>query len=281
MIFAQTKELLSHAQKERYAIGAFNTNNLEVTQAIVAAAKRLNSPVIIQTTPSAIEYAGLSDIFLIVRNEIEQAKIPAIIHLDHAKDFETVRQAIEIGYPSVMIDGSQFSFSENLQLTKRVVNFAHGRGVAVEGEIGAIGRGEGGVGQKKDFLTDPDQAAEFVSKTQVDSLAISIGNAHGAPMGEVIDLKLLVAIRSKVDIPLVLHGSSGLRTTDLKAAIAAGICKINIDTNIRLAVIGAMKERLEKPTDDYREVMDSARKEVEKVVKKYIKILGSDSRSKV
>lgn len=281
MVSVLSKKILKGAQEGKYSIGAFNTNNLEITQAIINGAKKLNSPVIIQTTPSAIDYAGLSNIFLIVKNEIESQKASAFIHLDHAKDFETVRQAVEIGYPSVMIDGSQLSFEENIQLTRRVVNFAHTRGVAVEGELGAIGKGEGGAIEKNSSLTDPSQAAEFVKRTGIDSLAVSIGNAHGAPTGEKIDLELLSAIADKVNIPLVLHGSSGLKTRDLKMATTNGICKVNIDTNIRTTVIEAMKIGLKKPTKDYRDILSRARDEVEKIVEQYIKILGSAEKAKV
>jgi len=281
MTHISPKKILKEAKEGKYSIGAFNTNNLEITQAIIAGAKKLNSPVIIQTTPSAIDYAGLSNIFLIVKNEIDCQKVVAFIHLDHAKDFETIRQAVEIGYSSVMIDGSQLSFEENIQLTKRVVNFAHTRGVVVEGELGAIGKGEGGLTEKNSSLTDPNQAVEFVKRTGVDSLAISIGNAHGAPVGEKIDLDLLSVIAGKVSIPLVLHGSSGLKKRDLKMAIANGICKINIDTNIKTAVIETMRAGLKKPTKDYREIMSQVRIEVEMIVEKYITILGSEKKGKV
>ena len=278
-MIAHGKDLLHKAQKGGYAIGAFNTNNLEITQAIVEAATELNAPVIIQTTKSAIEYAGLEEIYAIIHTELKNAPIPGIFHLDHGKSFEIAKECIDIGYPSVMIDASVLSFDENVHLVKRIVNYAHQRGVQVESEFGAIGVGEEGIKEGETLFTDPDGAAEFVDQTGVDSLGVSIGNAHGAPDGEKINIELLAQIRSKVNIPLVLHGSSGLSESDLKKAVKNGICKVNIDTNIRKTAIAAMKEELDKNPKDYRDVLGGARDEVKKLVMKYIKILGSEGKA--
>jgi ketose-bisphosphate aldolase len=277
-MIVRAQEILTKAQKGGYAVGAFNTNNLEITQAIVAAAEELKSPVIIQTTPSAIEYAGLEEIYTIVLTAIANTKIPAVLHLDHGKHFEIIKQAVDIGYPSVMIDASILSFEENVRLVQRVVKYAHQKGVAVESEIGAIGLGEEGVKEGETIFTDPSQAAEFVKLTGVDSLGVSIGNAHGAPKGEKINVALLKEIKSKVNIPLVLHGSSGLSTADIHHAVRNGICKINIDTNIRRTAIEAMKEELDKNPKDYRNVLGGARDEVKKLVMRYIRILGSEGK---
>lgn len=274
-MIARVQDVLKKAQKDGYAVGAFNTNNLEITQAIIEAAEELKSPVIIQTTPSAIEYAGLEEIYAIVWTAISNSKVPAVLHLDHGKNFEIVKQAVDIGYPSVMIDASILSFEENVHLVQRVVAYAHQHGVAVESEIGAIGLGEEGIKEGETLFTDPDQAAEFVRLTEVDSLGVSIGNAHGAPEGEKINVELLKKIKSKIMIPLVLHGSSGLSTSDIHHAIKNGICKINIDTNIRRTVIAAMKSELKNNPKDYRDVLGEVREEVKALVKKYIKILDS------
>jgi fructose-bisphosphate aldolase class II len=272
-------ELLKKAQKERYALGAFNTSNMEVTQAIIEAAEELSSPVIIQTTPSAIEYAGLKELYQIVQTELGQVKIRGVLHLDHGKNFEMIREAIEAGYSSVMIDASTLDFEENVHLTKRVVALAHSRGVAVEAEMGKIGKGEEGQNLGASQTTDPDEAARFVKLTGVDSLAVSVGNVHGAPEDELINFHALREIRKKVSIPLVLHGSSGLEPAELRAAIKLGVCKINIDTNIKRTVIGTLAEELKNKPDDYREVMAKVRFEVKKLVKKYIKIVGSDGKN--
>lgn len=279
-MIARSQEILKKAQKGGYAVGAFNTNNLEITQAIIEAAEELNSPVIIQTTPSAIEYAGLEEIYGIIRTAISSAKIPAVLHLDHGKHFEICRQAVDIGYPSVMIDASILPFEENVRLVQRVVKYAHQKGVAVESEIGALGKGEEGVQESDQNYTDPVQAAEFVKLTGVDSLGVSIGNVHGAPEDEKINVGLLKEIKSKITIPLVLHGSSGLSADDIHSAIKHGICKINIDTNIRKAAIEAMKDGLRDNPKDYRDVLGQVRDDVKAVVKKYIKLLGSDEKGR-
>lgn len=244
-------EELKKAQNEKYAIGAFNTNNLEVTKGIVKAAKESGAPVIIQTTPSAIKYAGLRQIFSLVKNEIEETNIIGAIHLDHAKDFEMVKSAIDIGYKSVMIDGSSLSFSENVALTKKVVDYAHPKNVTVEGEIGVLGISEGGEDRESQRLSDPRETARFVEITGIDSVAVSIGNQHGAPRDEKINLDLLREIASLIEIPLVLHGSSGLGDDDIEVAIKLGVVKINVDTLIRRAFISALSQT-EDSEDDYR-----------------------------
>lgn len=273
-----SKEILKKAQKGGYAIGAFNTSNLEITQAIVQAAQELKSPVIIQTTPSAIEYAGLLDLYQIIRTEIENTKIKAVLHLDHGKSYEIAKSVIDIGYHSVMIDGSDLDFDENVELTRRVVHYAHSRGVTVEAELGSLPTSEDGkISHQK--LTNPDKAGDFVRQTKIDSLAVSIGNIHGGPKHEIINLSLLHRIRERVAIPLVLHGSSGISDHDLRAAVKYGICKVNIDTNLRRAAINSMDKMLSKKPADYRDVLSDVRNEVKLVVRKYIKLLGSVNKS--
>lgn len=270
-MFINVAEELIKAREQGYAIGAFNTSNLEVTKAISLAAKNTNSVVIIQTTPSAIKYAGLSQIFSIVKNEIESQNIKAAIHLDHGKDFETVREAIDIGYKSVMIDGSSLPFSENVMLTKRVVEYAHPKNVAVEGEIGLLGRAEGGQAQDSQILSSPEQTKQFVELTGIDSVAVSIGNEHGAPAGEMINLDLLKEIANIIKIPLVLHGSSGLSDSDVAGAIRCGVAKINVDTLIRRAFINGMKD-FPSEVKDYRDILEVGMKNIDEVVEDRIKL---------
>lgn len=265
-------EELKKAREGGYAIGAFNTNNLEVTKAICLAAAKFDVPILIQTTPSTIEYAGLSQIFDIVANEIKSTKIKAAIHLDHANDFHVVAEAIKAGYKSIMFDGSKYSFDENVTLTSKVVNFAHKYGVSVEAEVGVIAREEGGKLSHKAVYSAPEEVKKFISLTGVDSIAVSVGNEHGAPKGEKVDLRLLKKIAEVVDIPLVMHGASGLSVGDIREAIHMGVSKFNIDTNIRKAFTSAIESSDEQ---DYREAIKDGMEHVEAVVEKYIKLFSN------
>lgn len=275
-MFINVSDELKKAREEGYCLGAFNTANLEVTKAICSGAKKTGKSIIIQVTPSAIEYAGLKQIFDIVKNEIEESGVAAAIHLDHGKDFEIARDAIDAGFRSVMIDGSKLPFEENVALTKKVVEYAHPKNVAVEGEIGIISAGEGGeIESATDSLSSPELTKKFVDLTGVDSVAISIGNEHGAPEGEKINLELLKSIAETVSIPLVLHGSSGLSDEDIKGAIETGIAKMNVDTNIRRAFIECMTD-IDPEAKDYREILKVGMGNVEEVVVERIGLLSSN-----
>lgn len=265
-------EELIKAREGGYAIGAFNTNNLEVTKAICLAATKFDAPILIQTTPSCIEYAGLSQIFDIVTNEIKTTGIKAAIHLDHAKDFQIIAEAIKAGYKSIMFDGSQYPFEENVTLTSKVVNFAHKHDVSVEAEIGVIAREEGGRLSHKAVYSAPEEVRKFVELTGVDSIAVSVGNEHGAPRDERINHQLLRKIAEIVEIPLVMHGASGLSVGDIREAIHMGVSKFNIDTNIRIAFTDAIEESKE---DDYREAIKEGMEDVEKVVERYIRLFSN------
>ncbi len=268
-----TKEELNKARSVHYAVGAFNTSNLEVTKAICRAAARFDVPILIATTPSAIEYAGLKTIFDIVSDEIAHSKIKAAIHLDHGNDFGLIKQAIEVGYKSVMFDGSKLPFDENVHLTERLVEFAHRFDVCVEAEVGVIGHEEGGNLSGASAKSAPSEVERFINLTGVDSIAVSVGNEHGAPKGESLDFDLLERIIEVIDIPLVLHGASGLSDGDLVEAIAVGVAKINIDTNIRRAFLYQIENSDEKA--DYRVALTDGMEEVEKVVEKYLSIFSN------
>jgi len=274
MIFLSEKELLNRAKKDGVAVGAFNTTNLEITQAITQASAETGLPVIIQTTPSAITYAGLEQIFDIVRNEVGETEIKATLHLDHGKDFGIVKECIDIGYPSVMIDGSTLDYEGNINLTKKVVHYAKKHNVSVEGELGVISHKEGGSKTGQTFYTDPKVAEDFIQKTGVDSLAVSVGNEHGAPKGEKLDLGLLEEIAKSVSVPLVMHGSSGLSRRDIRAAIKLGITKFNIDTQIRRAFSDAMKSG-KKDEIDPREILSASKDAAKNVIKDYIKLFSN------
>lgn len=262
---------LKKARRDGYALGAFNTNNLEVTKAICAAAKKFDSPIMIQTTPSAIEYAGLKQIFDIVENEIMATAIKAVIHLDHAKDFGIIKEAIKAGYRSVMFDGSKFPYEENLHLTERLVEYAHRFDVSVEAEVGVISREEGGRISGQSVMSTPAEVKKFVDMTGVDSIAISVGNEHGAPSGEKVNLKLLKQIAEIVEIPLVMHGASGLSDGDIREAMSLGVAKFNIDTNIRRAFIKPIEQ---SKSDDPREAIKEGMEEVTKIVERYIQLFS-------
>ena len=274
-MFISPRELFRKAEEKKVAIGAFNTNNLEITQAIVGAAESLNLPAIIQTTPKAIAYAGLKELFAIVKTAIDQAKAPITIHLDHCRDFDLLKKCLECGYKSVMFDGSYLPFEENVAATKKAVDLAQRFEAFVEGEIGRIPKGEEGIKDGSGDFTDPDEAADFAKLTGVNSLAVSIGNIHGAPSGEKLNLNLLKEINEKVDIPLVLHGASGLGRGDLRQAIEFGVRKINIDTQIRRAFKVGLQENIDDPNKDIRDYLSDAKEDVEQVVERYLKIFNN------
>ncbi|MFS8540625.1 MAG: class II fructose-1,6-bisphosphate aldolase, partial [Tissierellales bacterium] len=232
------KELLDHANKNGYAVGAFNINNMEIVQAIIEAAEETNSPVILQASQGGIKYAGIEYITALGKVAAEKAKVPVALHLDHGTDFDQVMLCIRYGFTSVMIDGSKHPLRENIELTKKVVDVAHAVGVSVEAELGKIGGTEDDitVDELEATFTDPDEAKIFVEETGVDSLAIAVGTAHGVYKGEPkLDFDRIRKIKELVGIPLVLHGSSGVPADSIKKAIEAGINKINIDTDLRIA----------------------------------------------
>lgn len=271
-MFINVADELKKARKNHYAIGAFNTANLEVTKAICRAAKKAGRPIIIQVTPTAISYAGLQQIFDIVKNEIDTSGIEAAIHLDHAKDFEIIHEAISTGFRSVMIDGSSLPFAENIALTKKVVDLAKEKNVSVEGEIGVIAKGEEGETAEGEF-SSPEQTKKFIELTGIDSVAVSVGNIHGAPVGEKLKLDLLKEISQVIDIPLVIHGASGLSPEDIAAAKKIGVAKINIDTQIRHSFIEGLREA-DLETGDYRDVIVTAMAKVEEAVAEKIALFS-------
>jgi len=300
------KDLMLPAMKKGYAVGAFNISNLESLLAVVEAAVEEESPVIVAVTPSSIKYAGLAYLGEMVKTAAESAPVSMSLHLDHGKDMDTVSKCIDAGFTSVMIDGSHLEFEENIALTKRVVDLAHPNGISVEAELGRLaGIEESTVDEKEAVLTDPDMAKEFVERTGVDALAVAIGTSHGAYKfkGEPeLDFERLKLIREKVDILLVLHGASsvpswiiekavkygaelsgarGIPEDHIKKAISLGITKINIDTDLRLAFTGSIREFLFKSPKifDPRKILVSAKEAMEEVVKSKMRLFGSSGKS--
>jgi len=295
MSLVTTQKMFEKSMKEGYAIGAFNINNMEIIQGIVDAASENNSPVILQVSSSAIKYARMPYLMKMVEAAVETTNIPIALHLDHGPDFETCKECVDAGFTSVMIDGSKYSFEENVELTKKVVEYAHSKGVVVEAELGKLAGIEDdvNVSEAEAKYTDPDQAKEFVERTGCDSLAIAIGTSHGAYKfkGEAkLRLDILQEIREKIpNTPIVLHGASsvipelvemcnqyggdipgakGVPNDILKEAGKLGVSKINVDTDLRLAMTANIRKVFgEKPSEfDPRKYLAPARDAVKEVV---------------
>lgn len=249
MSLVTSRDMLLEAQRGGYAVGAFNVENMEMVKAVIAAAEELRAPVMLQTTPSTVRYGTLETYAGIVRAEAAKASVPVALHLDHGSDFDLAVRAVKEGYTSIMIDGSALSFEENIDVTRRVVAVAAPNNIPVEAELGKVGGKEDDLEAEADTNTDPAQAAEFVERTQVSSLAVAIGTAHGFYVGTpVLDKERLSEIRKVVDVPLVLHGASGLTAEDVRDCVRRGICKVNFATELRAAYTDAVKELLrEKP----------------------------------
>ncbi|MFZ7104881.1 MAG: class II fructose-1,6-bisphosphate aldolase [Peptococcaceae bacterium] len=284
MPLVSVDDLLKKAEAGGYAVGAFNCNNMEIVQAIVAAAEAEKAPVIIQASQGAIKYAGLNYIVKLVETAADTVSVPVALHLDHGTSFEQVIKCIRFGFSSVMIDGSKLPLQENIAITNKVLDVAGPLGISVEAELGKIGGTEDDitVSEKEAMFTDPQEAKAFVDATGVASLAIAIGTAHGQYKGKPeLDFARLKKIKDIVKIPIVLHGSSGVPDEDLQKAIKLGVRKINIDTNIREAFMKGVKEVLDKnPREiDPRKVLGPAREEMTAVVREKIKIFGSSGKA--
>lgn len=252
MSYVTTKEILLQAQQGKYAVGAFNVENMEMAQAVIEAAVELSAPVILQTTPSTLRYAPVEMYSAIVTQLAKEAAVPVALHLDHGSSFNLAKRALEAGYSSVMIDGSKEIFDQNIQLTRQVVETAQKYHVPVEAELGKVGGKEDDLEAEGDTYTDPEQARIFVEQTGVDSLAVAIGTAHGVYRGEPkLDVGRLREIQAVVDIPLVLHGASGLSDESVKECIQAGICKVNFATELRIAYSDGIKETLADIPETY------------------------------
>jgi len=303
MPLVTTKEMFKKAYEGNYAIGAFNINNMEILQGVVNAAKAKKSPVIIQVSSGALKYAGPRYLKAMVDAAVEDTGIDIALHLDHGADFEACKAAIECGFTSVMIDGSHYDFDENVAKTKEVVDYAHARGVVVEAEIGVLAGVEEDVKSDVHIYTDPDQAVEFVKKTGVDSLAIAIGTSHGAYKfsGEPrLRFDILEEVQKKLPgFPIVLHGASsvdqesvatcnkyggnitgakGIPEDMLKKACAMAVCKINMDTDLRLAMTASCRKVFgENPKEfDPRKYLGAGRTKIQELAERKIEeVLGS------
>lgn len=282
MALVTSKEMLLKAQKEGYAVGAFNAENMEMIKAIIQAAEELKAPVMIQTTPSTIKYGSVDTYAAMAAAEAKKATVPVCLHLDHGSSFEIAMQAMHAGYTSVMFDGSKYEFDENIAETKRVADAARALDIPCEAELGKVGGKEDDLEAEADTNTDPQEAKEFVERTGVTSLAVAIGTAHGFYVGTpVLDKERLSEIREVVDIPLVLHGASGLSDDDVKDCVKRGICKVNFATELRAAYSKAVKEVFEEDstTFDPKVYGKKATQAVKELVMARMKVCGCDGKA--
>ena len=294
------KYVLEKAKNERYAVGAFNFSNLEQLKAILEASNKKNADVIVQTSPSAIKYMGLDVIVPMVTALAKDLNIAVCLNLDHGKDFETIKKCVDAGYTNVMIDASDLNFEENVKLTKKCVEYAHSKNVSVEAELGSLKGVEDEVFAKDSLFTKPEDAKRFVEETGIDSLAISIGTSHGAYKFEGkshLDIERLKKIKELIDIPFVLHGASGVGS-ELKAkfiesggkignangvsdenlidAIKYGVCKVNVDTDLRIAFTTGIRNVLKKSTVfNPRDYLLEGINQIKEQVEKRIDVLNS------
>ena len=278
MELVTTKSILKKAQEGKYAIGAFNVENMEMVMAVISAAEEMNAPVIMQTTPSTVKYASLDYFLANARVAASRAKVPVVMHLDHGSSFELAAQAFRAGYTSIMIDGSHSSFEENIKISKAVVDMCKPAGIAVEAELGKVGGKEDDLDGGDGGFTDPQEAKEFVERTGVDSLAVAIGTAHGMYKGEPkLDLDRLSQIKEVVDIPLVLHGTSGVPDEVVTECVDRGICKVNYATDLRIAFTKGVKKVLDENPDtiDPKKYNSQGREEVKEYVKSKMIVVKS------
>lgn len=279
-----SKEILLKAQAGGYAVGAFNVENMEMVQAVAEAAEELQSPVIMQTTPSTVKYAGLDYYLANVKTAAERTSVPVVMHLDHGNSFELAMQALRAGYTSIMIDGSHEAFEVNMTVSRAVANACHPSEVPVEAELGKVGGKEDDLdGGDDNPYTDPQEAKEFAERTGVDFLAVGIGTAHGVYKGEPkLQFDILSRIRDVVEIPLVLHGTSGVPDEAVKECIKRGICKVNYATDLRIAFTKGVKGVFTADTDtiDPKKYSAAGREEVKKYVMSKIKVCGSVGKAK-
>ena len=278
-----TKEMLQHAQKEGYAVPAFNIHNLETLQVVVETAAKLRSPVILAGTPGTFSYAGRDYLQGLVEVAARKYNIPITLHLDHHEEYADIKESIDLGTKSVMIDASHLPYEENIAAVKQVVTYAHQYGVTVEAELGKLGGQEDDliVEEADAYYTDPEVARDYVERTGIDSLAVAIGTAHGLYQSEpVLDLERLKEIRKNVDIPLVLHGASGVPLEMVRECIKNGICKVNIATELKMPFSDALRSYLidHPEANDPRKYMEPAKATMEKVVAQKIKMCMSENR---
>ncbi|KJG38139.1 tagatose bisphosphate family class II aldolase [Photobacterium angustum] len=283
MYLISSREMLKRAQKGGYAVPAFNIHNLETVQVIVETASEMGSPVILAGTPGTYDYAGTDYLINICKSAAQKHKIPLVLHLDHHEDQQDIYKKVDQGIRSVMIDGSHYAFDQNIEIVRSVVNYCNRFDASVEAELGRLGGQEDDliVDSADALMTNPASAAEFVRRTGIDSLAVAIGTAHGLYKAEPkLDFERLDKIRSVVDIPLVLHGASGVPDEMVRRCIDLGICKVNVATELKIAFSDAVKYYFGDHPDanDPRKYIIPGKAAMKEVVMNKIRVCGSEGR---
>lgn len=273
-------EFLPRAKREHFAVGQFNINNLEFTQAITEAGVEEKSPLIFGVSEGAMRYIGLDYVVAIAKTAADSSGLPIALHLDHGSSFDVVMKCIRAGFSSVMFDGSHYPFEENIRLTQEVVKAAHAVGVSVEGELGTIGGVEDDVSvdESEAALAKPEEAIRFYEATKVDALAIAVGTAHGMYKGEPkIHFDIIEEVSRQVEAPIVLHGGSGVPDEAIQKAISLGVAKINVNTESQVACTEAVRNQLQhnEAMIDPRKYLGPARDAIKEVVKGKIRLFGS------
>jgi fructose-bisphosphate aldolase class II len=280
MPLVSSKELLQSAVEGHFAVGAFNANNMEQIQAIVDAAVEEHAPVILQVSQGAIRYAGLDFATSMVKTAAAEANVPVVLHLDHGTDFDQNVRCLRAGFTSLMFDGSKKPYEENVATTKRVVEIAHLCGIPVEAELGKVLQSTDGVSEAdvKAAMTDPAQALDFVQRTGCDTLAVAVGSVHAMREAEAeLDIERIKAVQEQVHIPLVLHGSSGVKETSEVEAIDYGIAKINVATMLNQAFTAALRKALAANPEEFdpRKFLLQSREAVKEVVRHKMRLFRS------
>ncbi|QQG50213.1 MAG: class II fructose-bisphosphate aldolase [Candidatus Berkelbacteria bacterium] len=275
-------KILALADEGHYAIGGFNMTTLESAMAVVEAGEQEDSPVILQISEKTIDYMGLDLAFAIAKTLADRAKVPVCVHFDHGRNFELVEQSLRTGFSSVMLDVSQMEKNKRIPFVKDFTLKAHRLGATVEAEEDQIGGREDYVEGDNSHFTDPKRAMTFVKETGVDAFAVSIGSTHGKPLPhERLDVELLAEINKVVNVPLVLHGASSTDEKLVREVISAGVCKINIDTDLRLAFTRELRRTLKDPDIyDPREELKPSRDEIIEEVRRHIKLFGSSGKAR-
>ena len=281
-------EVLRPAKKNKYAVGLFNAVNLELARGIIAAAEATQSPVIMGTAEVLLPYGPLDEVSYYLIPMAKKANVPVVVHLDHGLKYDTCIKALELGFSSIMYDCSTDSYEDNVRKVKEMADIAHSYGATIEGELGHVGDNEGSAEgsdhlvDPSKFFTDPKLAKDFVEKTGVDALAIAVGNAHGAyKLPPKLDFDRIRTIRDTVDVPLVLHGGSGLTDNDFRKAIQEGISKVNIFTDINIAAVEAEFKRFTSMEKGVIDLIPAAVEAVKQETMKKMKLFGSDGKANI
>ncbi|HZQ06480.1 MAG TPA: class II fructose-bisphosphate aldolase [Anaerolineae bacterium] len=279
-MLVSSRELLLDAQRNGYAIGAFNVYNLELTNAVVRAAEDLRAPIFLQLGSGQLKYGGFAPLVALTRAAAEAAAVPIALHLDHGTQLEAIERGLAAGFTSIMVDGSRLALEENIRLTRRAVEMAHRVGIPVEAELGRLSGSEDAarVIEPAGELTKPDQVEQFVQETAVDALAVCIGNVHGFYIGEPqLDFARLAAIRQQTTVPLVLHGTSGLSDQTIKELVARGVVKFNLNTELRVRFFDTLGKAIDKPhpTYDLRQLMNPVMDAIAELVASKLELFGS------